>query len=133
MGDRRRQLVVGYLGLQAAAVVVWWAALVLSPRVREWFEMDGGRRDVLTAFAAGDAVILGAGSVLAAVGLRRRARWAGTATAGVAGGSAYATLLLGAWVALGGRGAIGLAPMVAATAASVAGAALAPDRAGRAG
>jgi hypothetical protein len=128
VGDLRR-LAAGYLGLQAAAVVGWWLGLALSPRVREWFEMDPGRRDVLTAFGAGDAVVLGLGSVVAAVGLRRSARWAASVTAFVAGGSAYATLLLAAWVALGGRGAIGLAPMLAATAASLA-AALVARRAG---
>lgn len=130
MGDRRR-LAAGYLGLQAAAVVVWWLALALSPRVREWFEMDPDRRDVLTAFGAGDAVVLGLGSALAAAGMVRPARWAAPVAAFVAGGCAYATLLLAAWVALGGRGAIGLVPMVAATAASVA-AALVALAAGRA-
>lgn len=118
MGDRRR-LAAGYLGLQAAAVVVWWLGLALSPTVRGWFEMDPDRPDVLTAFVAGDAVVLGPGSALAAAGLVRRSRWAAPVAAFVAGGCAYATLLLAAWVALGGRGTIGLVPMVAATAASV--------------
>jgi hypothetical protein len=116
----RRRFAAGYLGLQAAAVVGWWAALALSPRVRDWFEMDPARPDVLTAFAAGDAVVLGAGSLAAAVGLVRGAGWAASVAAFVAGGAACATLLLAAWVALGGRGAVGLAPMGAATAASLA-------------
>lgn len=117
MGDRRR-VAAGYLGLQAAVVAAWWAALALSEPVRDWFEMDPGRRDLLTAFVAGDAVVLGLGSLAAAVGLARDSRWAGPVTAFVAGGAAYATLLLAAWVALGGRGAIGLVPMLVATAAS---------------
>lgn len=119
MGDRRRWA-AGYLAAQAAAVVVWWAALATSPRVRGWFEMDADRRDLLTAFAAGDAVVLALGSALAAAGLARGARWAVVAAATVTGGCLYATLLLAAWVGLGGDGAVGLVPMVAATAAGAA-------------
>ena len=117
MWDRHR-LGAAYLLGQAGAVVVWWLALVGSPTVRGWFELDEGRRDVLSAFVLGDLVVLAIGSVVAGMALLRRARWATTAVAWVAGGCAYSTLYLAAWVALGGRGAIGLVPMVAATAAT---------------
>lgn len=111
---------VGYLFVQAAAVVVWWAGLVASPTVRDWFEMDDGRRDVLSAFVLADLVVLAAGSAGAAVGLLRGERWAGAVVAAVAGGCAYSTLYLATWVGLGGVGAIGLVPMVAATVATAA-------------
>lgn len=116
----RRTLGVAYLLVQAGAVVVWWAGLVLSPTIRDWFELDGGRRDVLNAFVLGDVVVLAAGSVVGAVGLLRDERWAAAVVAAVAGGCAYSTLYLAAWVGLGGAGAIGLVPMVAATGATAA-------------
>jgi hypothetical protein len=114
----RRQLAATYLLVQAAAVPLWWLALALSPRVRGWFEVDTERHDVLSAFVVGDLVILLAGSIASAVGLLREADWATRSVAWVAGGSAYATLYLAAWVALGGHGAAGLAPMVGATLAT---------------
>lgn len=104
--------------MQAAAVAGWWLALVISPRVRGWFELDAARRDVLSAFVVGDVLVLLAGSTVAAVGLLREARWAPSWVAGVAGGAAYATLLLAGWVAFGGSGAVGLVPMIAATGAT---------------
>lgn len=119
MSDRRKVAVI-YLVAQAAAVFGWWVALLTSPTVRGWFELDTGRRDVLSAFVVADLVVLLAGSTVAAAGLLRSARWASRAVAGVAGGSAYATLWLAGWVALGGRGAVGLVPMLVATAATTA-------------
>jgi hypothetical protein len=117
MSDRRH-LAAAYLLVQAAAVPVWWLALARSPRVRGWFELDTGRHDVLSAFVVGDLVILLAGSIASAVALLRKADWAARSVAWVAGGSAYATLYLAAWVALGGRGAAGLVPMFGATMAT---------------
>ena len=113
-------MAVAYLTAQAAAVIAWWLALLVSPRVRGWFELDAGRRDVLSAFVVGDVVVLAVGSALAAVALGRDLPWARSCVAWVAGGCAYSTLYLAAWVGLGGRGAVGLLPMVAATLATTA-------------
>lgn len=117
MGDRRTAE-VAYLVVQAVAVVAWWVGLVVSPSLRDWFELDGGRRDVLNAFVLGDLVVLAVGSAAAAVALQRGERWAGAIVAAVAGGCLYSTLYLAAWVGLGGVGAVGLVPMVAATVAT---------------
>ena len=117
-----------YLIGQALAVVVWWLGLVLSERVRGWFELDDGRHRVLSAFVLGDVVVLAVGSIVAALALLRQARSASQWVAGVAGGCTYSTLYLAAWVALGGDGAIGLVPMVAATVAT---SVIAVDSAGR--
>jgi len=104
-----------YLIAQAVAVVVWWLALVLSSEFRGWFELDEGRRDVLNAFVLGDVVVLAGGSMVAAVALLRQVRSAPLWVAWVAGGCAYSTLSLAAWVAFGGVGAVGLVPMLVAT------------------
>jgi hypothetical protein len=114
----RRRLWAAYLVGQAIAVVVWWVALVASGQVRGWFELDGGRRDVLNAYVLGDVVVLAVGSTVAATALLRSVRSAPLWTAWVAGGCAYSTLYLAAWVAFGGVGAIGLVPMAIATGAT---------------
>lgn len=108
-------MAVGYLALQAALTIGWWLALAASTGVRDAFELDDARPEVLDAFLVGDLVVFVGGSALAALALVRRWPWARTAVAVTAGGAAYATLYLVGWVAAGGDGWIGIAPMAAAT------------------
>lgn len=116
--DRARSGAAAYLVVQAAATVVWWALITASPAIRQRFELAADRPEVLDAFMAGDAVLLVAGSILAAIATKRRTRSAAALTALVAGGSAYSTLYLAAWVAFGGHGSLGLVLMTLATAAN---------------
>jgi hypothetical protein len=110
-----RRLSVAYMALQAGMALGWWVALVVSDRVRGWFELDAGEHDVLSAFVLADLLVIVAGSAVAALALARSWSWASSCVAWVAGGVAYATLYLAMWTILGGHGAAGLAPMAGAT------------------
>ncbi len=111
-------MAVGYLGGQAVLVVAWWVGLSVSSDFRELFELDRSSMRPLDAFVVADAVVLAVGSLAGAVLAARSSRWAAPVVALVAGGSAYATLYLAAWVQQGGAGAFGLLPMTAATLAT---------------
>jgi hypothetical protein len=52
--------------------------------------------------------------------MHRQARWSAPVLFFTAGGTAYATLYLAEWTFLRGGGALGLVPMVVATAATTA-------------
>ena len=71
-----RRLAVVYLALQGAAVLAWWALLLAVPASRALFTADGAPDAVLLAFLLGDVLLVGLGSVAAAVGLARAATWA---------------------------------------------------------
>lgn len=110
-----RRWAVAYLALQAVLVVAWWSAMVASDAVREVFELDADRPEVLDAYLLADLVVLAGGSAVAATAVARRLPWARVATTVAAAGAAYPTLQLAAWVLGGGDGAIGLGPMAVAS------------------
>lgn len=123
-GTRRRgverRVSVMVLAAQAGLALASWFGLVVSPTVRDWFELDAGRRDVLSAFFLADLVVIVVGSAVAAVAVARDVSWAARCVAWVAGGFAYAALyllvwMLLVWMAFGGHGAAGLPPMIAGT------------------
>ena len=95
--------------------MAWWIGLQMSTAFRGWFELDPGHERVLDAFLVADLVVFVGGSLVTAVALARRSASAGLAAAVTAGGAAYATLYLAAWVVGGGHGWIGLVPMTVAT------------------
>lgn len=111
----------------AVAVPAWWLAMAAWPSLRGRFELDPGHRAVLDAYRPSDLVILAGGSAVAAVLLGRSGSAAGraagaarAATLVVAGGWATTTLTLAGWVLAGGHGWMGLPPMVAGTALTIA-------------
>lgn len=67
------RLARSYLVVQGAAVVAWWVTLALWPAAREPFRVVGAPDAALLAFAPGDLLILGAGSLAAALARGRRA------------------------------------------------------------
>jgi hypothetical protein len=81
------------------------------PHFRGWFEFDPSRRRALDSFLFGDFVILFVLSAVAAVALMRGWRSRRALAALVAGGSAYATLYIIAWVVFGGHGWMGAVAM----------------------
>lgn len=87
----RGGVLAGYLALQAVLVAAWWGLVIVVPSTRAWFEPPG-RPEVLTAFWPADGVLLCLGSVVACVGVARRAAWAAASVWVVFGGFAYATL-----------------------------------------
>jgi len=106
---------VAYLLAQAGLTVAWWVGLVSSARFRGWFELESAQPQVLDAFVVADLIVFVGGSVVAGIMIARRSAVASLATAATAGGAAYATLYLAAWVIAGGHGWLGLVPMTAAT------------------
>jgi hypothetical protein len=116
--ERGRGWAAGYLVVQAAAVSGWWLALATSAGARRRFELAASHRDVLTAFLVADLTVVVAGSVVAAAAVWNRRPWSGVALGAVAGGLWYATLYLISWLALTGRGGLGLPPMLAASVAT---------------
>lgn len=117
-------LAVAYLVAQAVLTVAWWMLLRASPDARSAFEL-APERDVLDAFLVADLAVFVVGSLVSALAIKRG--WPG-ATAIVwftAGGVVSATVLLIALVVGAGSAASGVAPMIAASLATVAVAALA--------
>jgi hypothetical protein len=117
---RFRPVAAAYLAAQAVLGLTWWALLSTSPPVRSWFELAAEQRRGLDAFVLADLAIFVGGSAASAVLVWRSSSAAPLVVAFTAGGTAYATLYLLAWVLGGGTGGAGLVPMVLATAATTA-------------
>ena len=94
--DRRA---AAYLLAQAAAVLAWWVAVIVSHPVREVFFPYGGLDPAFVAFLLPDLVFIVAGSLVVA---RRKARGeAGTRGAAILlGAVGYATLYTLCWTVL---------------------------------
>lgn len=75
--------------VQALVVTGWWLMLWLAPSTRGWFGFGTWPEGVLWAFAAPDAMVLVAGSLVA---WRATGRWQPAAAWLVAGGCCYALL-----------------------------------------
>jgi len=56
----------GYLVIQAAAVLVWWGAVLFSQQVRAWFFPYGGLDPAFVAFVLPDLAFFVAGSLVVA-------------------------------------------------------------------
>ncbi len=85
-------LVPTYLVLQALAIGGWWLVLWIAPSARAPFVVAGWPTTTLLAFWLPDVVLLVAGSLATAFGIRRGHAAAQQALWLVAGGVAYATL-----------------------------------------
>lgn len=128
-GLRVGTIVIGYLVAQAVLTVAWWLLLRASTGARSSFELSP-QSAVLDAFLVADLAVFVAGSLASALAIHRR--WI-SRTAIVwftAGGIVSATTFLVALVLAAGSAATGIAPMVAASVATVAVAAVAapPER-----
>jgi hypothetical protein len=104
-----------YLVAQGVLGVGWWVLLATSPTVRSWFELLPHRTSALDSFLLADLTVFIGGSIASGWLLWRVSRWAVLATACTAGGLAYATLCLVAWVVFESSPRAGIAPMVVAT------------------
>jgi hypothetical protein len=71
-----RRLAAAYLVVQGVGVLAWWVLLLTVPASRSLFTATGAPDAVLLAFLVGDVVLVGVGSLVAAVGVARAARWA---------------------------------------------------------
>jgi len=116
-----RRLAVLYLVVQGAGVLAWWLLLLAMPASRAWFTAAGAPEAVLMAFLPGDVALVGAGSIVAAVGVARRARWAWPVLLVHAACAAYAGLYCVSLPLLaGGSGwlaAVAMAPVLVVPAA----------------
>ncbi len=121
---RYRTIAVAYLVLQAALTVAWWTLLRTSADGRSAFEL-AAERAVLDAFLLADLAVFVVGSLASAVAIRRGWSSAHALVWFTAGGVVSATAFLVALVVEAGSTATGVAPMVAASVATVAVAALA--------
>jgi hypothetical protein len=106
-----------YLLLQGGAVLGWWAVLLLWPASRALFLVHGAPEITLSAFAAGDLAIVGAGSL--AVGASRDRAWAAPLAWIVAGAMTYAALYTILTALVGATGPLGALLMTPAAAASL--------------
>lgn len=107
-----------YLITQAMFGALWWVVLASSPTVRSWFELLPRRTSALDSFLLADLAVFVGGSLGAGWLLWRGSRWAALVAACTAGGLAYATLCLVAWIVFESSPMVGLAPMVLATVAT---------------
>lgn len=87
-----RRLAVAYLVVQGAGVLAWWVLLLVVPDSRPPFTAAGAPDAVLLAFLAGDVCLVGLGSLVAAAGIARAARWAWPALLVHAASAVYAGL-----------------------------------------
>lgn len=74
--DPLRRLACAYLVVQGLGVLAWWVMIVAVPASRPLFTVPGAPDGLLLAFLLGDVVLVGVGSLIAAVGVLRRTRWA---------------------------------------------------------
>lgn len=107
------RLAATHLLLQGIGVISWWMLLLAVPSARAPFTAAGAPDAVLMAFLLPDLVFVGAGSLVAAVGLLRARIWAWPvllvhATAAVFAGLYCLTLPL--WS--GGSGWLAAVPML---------------------
>ncbi len=102
-----RRLCVLFLIAQGASIAAWWLMLFLRPDTRAAFMAPGADDATLLAFGVGDLLLYGGGSLVAAWGLVRRARWAWPALCVVAGAGLYAALYSVSLPLLSGGGWLG--------------------------
>jgi hypothetical protein len=98
-GTAPERRAAAYLVAQAAAVFVWWVAVIAWHPAREWFFPYGGLDPAFVAFFLPDLVFIVGGSLLVA---RRKARGdaATRASAILLGAVGYATLYTLVWTIL---------------------------------
>lgn len=94
--DRRA---AAYLAAQAAAVLVWWVAVIGSRTVRGWFFPYGGLDPAFAAFLLPDLVLVVGGSLVVARH-RQRGSAAPLASGILLGAVGYGTLYTAAWTLL---------------------------------
>ena len=118
-GSRFRTTVaVGYLVAQAVLTVAWWTLLRVSTEARSAFELSS-ERAVLDAFLLADLAVFVVGSLTSAVAIHRNWTSAPAIVWFTAGGVVVATVFLIALVVDADSAATGVAPMVAASVATV--------------
>jgi protein-S-isoprenylcysteine O-methyltransferase Ste14 len=103
-----------YFVLQGIGVVAWWVLLIAVPESRLVFVLEGNRETSLLAFWLADAVFIAAGSLAAAMLIRKRSKFAVAALWLVTGAVSYATLYTFAFVMISDRGWAGVVMMVPA-------------------
>ncbi len=110
----RRNAAIYYF-VQGFAVIGWWVLLVWYPESREWFRMEPRSLTTLWAFWLPDLLLIGPGSLAAAVLVYRRFRFAEHLMWLVTGTVAYATLYSLAISMMTDRGWLGVVLMLPAT------------------
>jgi protein-S-isoprenylcysteine O-methyltransferase Ste14 len=113
IGVRVRVLAVGYLGLQAVSVALWWL-LLRVPVVHVLFLPPNNDASALHAFAASDLLLLTLGSALAAFLVARRNPWELPLLWLVAGAIDYATIYVIGWAWLANGAWLGVVLMAPA-------------------
>src|SRR5690606_29091813 len=102
-----KQIVVGYLTLQAAGTAAWWLMLLLLPGSWDWFKPASWPAETLLGFWLADGSLLIAGSLVTAYAVMFEQPWAKLAIWALAAAAWYPTLycvgvsvLMGeAWIA----------------------------------
>jgi protein-S-isoprenylcysteine O-methyltransferase Ste14 len=102
-----RQWATAYFALQGAAVFVWWALLLGAPHSRNWFRM-GHSDAILLAFWLPDAVLMGAGSLVASALCFWNSKLIPITLWGICGAVCYATLYCLAFAFLTDTGWLGV-------------------------
>jgi protein-S-isoprenylcysteine O-methyltransferase Ste14 len=103
-----------YFALQGIAVVVWWILLFGVPASRKHFRLETDSETSLLAFWMADLLLLGVGSIIAAVFCFRDSRHASTGSWFVTGAISYATLYCLAFAFLNDTGWLGVMLMLPA-------------------
>ncbi len=113
--EKVRTAAASYYLIQGLAVIGWWMLLIIRPDTRKWFALESGSLTSLWAFWLPDLSIIGPLSLLAAILVSQRNRYATSAMWLVTGAVSYATLYTLAIVMMTDHGWLGAVLMLPAT------------------
>ena len=102
-----RRLTIGILAAEGLLGLAWTALLLAEPDAGSWFLPEGIDPGLIRTFLIADVVFFALLPLTAALGLRRRAKWALAALWTHAGGIGYAALWGWGLVAVTGDGLLG--------------------------
>lgn len=113
--EKVRKAAAAYYLIQGLVVMGWWGLLITRPDTRRWFALESSSLTTLWAFWLPDLLIIGPVSLLAAILISLRNRYATSAMWLVTGGVTYATLYTLAIVMMTDHGWPGVVLMLPAT------------------
>jgi len=112
--EKVRRTAAHYYLLQGLAVIAWWILLIAYPSSRGWFQLEAHSQLSLFAFLLPDALMIAAGSLIAAYLIFSRSQFGSAATWLLTGAVSYAMLYTLAFAMMTDRGWPGVVLMMPA-------------------
>jgi protein-S-isoprenylcysteine O-methyltransferase Ste14 len=112
--EKVRRNASAYYFLQGLAVIGWWIVLLSHPPAVEWFRLEEASLVSLWVFSLPDLLLVGPGSIAAALLIYQRSRYAEPTMWLVTGAIVFATLYTTAFAMNTGFGWLGVLLMIVA-------------------